>query len=75
MIKNAEAPVYIISGAAGNPEEMTPIPDNRPEWSRFYSEKIGYGTLSLLNETAMLWEQLESSTDAVIDYLYIIKDK
>lgn len=71
---NANAPIHIISGSAGNwIRKNDPAAPNPCLWTRFMSDDFGFGTLSVLNETALLWEQFSSETNKMIDWVYIIK--
>lgn len=73
---NPNAPVYIVSGNAGNnhghndPASTTPQP-----WARFLSNDYGYGRLTAFNKTHLYWEQFSSEALTEIDYVWIIKNK
>ena len=66
MIKNPSAAVYIVSGAGGSDEGLTPVPEKKPDWSRVFSSTPGYGLIHLLNSTHLLWEQLNSQTIKIL---------
>ena len=72
-IKNAKAPVYIVSGNGGNIEGGTLVPLDPKPWSRFISDSIGYGVLHVLNSTAMYWKQYDAKTKAAVDHYYFLK--
>jgi hypothetical protein len=38
------------------------------------SNATGYGELTVLNESTILWEHKSSANGTVIDYLYLSKD-
>lgn len=73
---NANAPVFITSGNAGNvlghndPASTTPQP-----WARFLSNDYGYGRLNVFNKTHLYWEQFSSQALTEIDYVWIIKNR
>ncbi|CAG9328494.1 unnamed protein product [Blepharisma stoltei] len=71
---NPKAPIYIVSGNAGNhygrndPKSATPQP-----WSRFLSDDYGFGRLKAINNTHLYWEQVSALTNKEIDYAWIVK--
>lgn len=71
---NANAPVYIVSGIAGNQfEKNDPSTHNPYSWNRKLSEDYGFGKLTAINKTHLLWEQYSSETKGLIDFLYLVK--
>ena len=73
---NANAPVYITSGNAGNYEgHNDPISPTPQLWERFESNSYGYGTLVVYNDTHVYWEYYDSYTTEVIDYLWLEKNR
>ncbi|CAG9317825.1 unnamed protein product [Blepharisma stoltei] len=73
---NPNAPIYIVSGNAGNnhghndPASTTPQP-----WARYLSNDYGYGRLTVYNQTHLFWEQFSAVALTEIDYVWIIKDQ
>jgi hypothetical protein len=71
---NTHAPVYLVSGNAGNEEghndPTSPTPQN---WCRWLSNDYGYGRITV-NQTHLFWQQFSSMTKEQIDYLWVIKD-
>ncbi|CAG9326871.1 unnamed protein product [Blepharisma stoltei] len=73
--KNPNAPIYIISGNAGNKKgHNDPIPSLWMPWTAFMSEDYGYGKIKVFNKTHIYWEQYSAIALEKIDYLWIIKD-
>eukprot|EP01016_Furgasonia_blochmanni_P018940 TRINITY_DN21351_c0_g1_i2.p2 TRINITY_DN21351_c0_g1~~TRINITY_DN21351_c0_g1_i2.p2 ORF type:complete len:247 (+),score=61.09 TRINITY_DN21351_c0_g1_i2:397-1137(+) len=72
-MKNAKATVHIIDGISGNHENIKEIPTPK-FFSAYLSNTIGYGELTLFNDTCILYEHKNSQTGDVIDYLYLAKD-
>ena len=72
---NANAPVYITCGAAGSREGHQPLNDSPPDWNRAQSNKFGVGKLTVHNGTHSYWEQYDSSTGDVVDYVYLVKNQ
>ncbi|OMJ81218.1 hypothetical protein SteCoe_18334 [Stentor coeruleus] len=71
---NAKAPIYIVSGSAGNRSNKNdPSSPYNYLWTRFVSDDFGFGMLTMINKTTLLWEQFSSESDKMIDYVYIIK--
>ena len=70
---DAKAPVYIISGCAGDREDHEPFTRAQPPYSAFRSNTYGYSRMTVFNDTHMLWEQVQTdsgepaTTGTVID--------
>lgn len=73
---NANAPVYIVSGNAGNHEgHNDPISPTPQDWEIAESNSYGYGRFIVYNSTHAYWEYFDSYTEEVIDYLWLEKDR
>lgn len=72
---NAKAPVYIVSGSAGNYEQYLQVSNTPMPWARSLSNDYGYGRLTAYNTTHLYWEQFSAQQLTEIDYLWIIKDR
>lgn len=73
---NPRAPIYIMSGNAGNRYQHNVRASKTPQiWARFLSDDLGYGRLTAFNSTHMFWEQFSSEENKEIDYVWIIKNK
>jgi hypothetical protein len=70
---NAEAPVFILTGAAGNREGNDLLSPTPQLWSLFQARDLGYGHLKIVNETHLYWEQWDAVSDTRIDYLWLEK--
>lgn len=70
-----QAPVYIVSGNAGNDHgHNDPISDTFQPWTRYMTEEYGVGELYVYNGTHAYWQQYRSSNQTVLDYVYVTKD-
>jgi len=73
---NPSFPVHLLSGAAGNQEELDYY--DRVlfgPWSAFRSSSYGFGHLLIYNSTHLYWDQIINEGRDNTDYLWIIKDK
>ncbi|CAG9328406.1 unnamed protein product [Blepharisma stoltei] len=75
MHVNANAPIYIESGGAGNYEKNNPVSNTPAPYARYLSSDYGYGRLTAFNTTHMYWEQFSSQALTEIDCVWIIKDR
>jgi predicted phosphodiesterase len=81
VITNADSPVYIIDGAAGNREKHEPFTRAQPAWSAFRSNSYGYGRLTVFNATHLQYEHVQTddepeyaaTTGTVIDAMLLVK--
>jgi len=73
-IVNAQAPVYVVQGAAGHSGDSE---DARPYQPKSYSVKVdkAYSFLALhsKNNTHLLVENMSSSKGTVLDHFYLVK--
>jgi hypothetical protein len=77
---NPQAPVHIISGAAGCNEQdgvcVNAILGPKGPWSAFRSwlpGLYGYGRLSVDNSTVLRWEQVYDITGSVEDAIHVVQ--
>ena len=79
VLVDAAAPVYIISGSAGNVEQHEPFTRAQPPYSAFRSNTFGFGRLTVFNASALLWEAVQTdagqpaTTGSVIDAMLLLK--
>lgn len=79
VIVNAAAPVYIVSGCAGDQEHHEPFTRAQPAYSAFRSNTYGYSRMTFYNASHMLWEQVQTdneypaTTGTVIDAMLLLK--
>lgn len=79
MLVKPTAPVYIIEGCAGDVEHHEPFTRPQPPYSAFRSNTYGYGKMTVFNESALLWEQMQTddeypqTTGTVIDAMLLLK--
>jgi len=71
------APVYIVSGAAGNSEGLDPLYPSAsvPETTEFVGSTYGYGRIYAYNTTHLYWEQYNAANLTQVDYLWISKSQ
>jgi len=73
---NAKAPLYILSGNAGNREgHNEPLPPFYKDWGVYMADDFGFGKLFVYNETHVLWTQYSATLMKVDDYVWLIKDR
>jgi hypothetical protein len=70
---NPRAPVVIITGNPGQAESYAPVSSTPLPFSLFQSEVIGYGRLTVFNETSLLFEQVASEDQSIVDHVWIVK--
>ncbi|CAH8842439.1 unnamed protein product [Trichobilharzia szidati] len=76
--KNPNAPVHIVSGAAGSDEGRDTFIDGGKPWSAFRTNDFGFTRMTIHNSTHLDIEQIsveEGNTGKVIDSITIIKER
>lgn len=74
FVINAKAPIYIVTGNAGNKRgKNDPVPLNHCLWTKVTSDEFGFGKLEVVNKTRLYWEQYSSETNSLVDYFYLDK--
>jgi len=80
LVKNPAAPVYIVTGDAGNREGHEKFSRAQPKWSAFRSNTFGYSRLTVHNDTHLYWEQImtdngqpKADYGKVIDTMWLIQ--
>jgi len=71
---NAPCPIYLISGAAGNIEGITPKVEKLAPFSAVELSVFGVGHLHVHNNTHLTWRFIGSDTDNTLDTVVISKD-
>jgi hypothetical protein len=66
-------PIHIITGNAGNQEDLDWFGDMYAPWSAVRSATYGYGHLVVYNKTTLYWEQLIAE-GAASDWLWVVKE-
>ncbi|RLN98303.1 hypothetical protein BBJ28_00027215, partial [Nothophytophthora sp. Chile5] len=70
---NPQAPVYILTGAAGNVEDLTDAPSGTAPWNAAVDyTHFGYSTLAA-NHTMLSWKFIASSDKSVTDEFVMYK--
>jgi hypothetical protein len=78
VIVNPAAPVYIVTGCAGDVENHEPFTRAQPHYSAYRSNTFGYSRMTIYNATHMLWEQVQTdagqpaTTGTVIDAMLLV---
>lgn len=72
-IINPTAPVYTTDGSAGNNYFMIQVPTPPMPYSINIDCDFAYSTLTIVNESVLLYEHITSETGAVFDYFYLMK--
>eukprot|EP01016_Furgasonia_blochmanni_P035040 TRINITY_DN3843_c0_g1_i4.p3 TRINITY_DN3843_c0_g1~~TRINITY_DN3843_c0_g1_i4.p3 ORF type:complete len:152 (+),score=16.38 TRINITY_DN3843_c0_g1_i4:66-521(+) len=72
-LSDMKAPINIIEGSGGTQHFSDKIPEKLKDYSVFVSNVTGYGELTVVNKTHLLFEQKASATGEVIDHFYISK--
>merc|ERR1712048_1462068 len=70
------APIYIVSGAAGSREMHEPFTREQPSWSAFRSNTFGYSIFWAHNATHVHWQQVQTDPTSfpLSDYGRVIDD-
>ena len=69
----APSPIYIVTGIPGNSENIDSVSKYPLPFSKAQDGKLGFSSLTVFNETHLLWEQVRSDSFNVSDYLWLIK--
>lgn len=73
---NCEAPIHIVSGNAGNDHIYEPITQTPQDSYRSGTgTNYGFGKLYVYNSTHVYWEQYNSETGAIADFVWLTKDR
>lgn len=73
-IFNPEATLYIVEGVGGN-EVISIGNDKKSDNFLFNSTEVGYGILTVINNTYLFYEHYDSKSGGVIDSFYLINEK
>ena len=71
---NANAPLYITCGGAGNREGHSPVQDPY-DWTVLQSATFGFGNFHVYNKTHTHYQQYDSATQSMIDDVWLVKDR
>ena len=72
--QNPQCPIYIVTGAAGNIEGLTPGAQYKPITADIISE-FGVGRLNIFNATTAQWDFINSRTGRIEDAVTVVKDR
>lgn len=79
VLVDPAAPVYIVTGCAGDVEQHEPFTRPQPAYSAFRSNTFGFGTLEFVNATHLLWSATQTdasqpaTTGTVIDAMLLVR--
>ncbi|XP_015794313.1 acid phosphatase type 7 [Tetranychus urticae] len=68
---NPNATTYIISGSAGNQEDLDGFKEDPPVWSAFRNSEYSYTQLTAFNSTHLMLQQISVPSETVIDSVII----
>jgi len=71
---NPTAPVHIITGSAGNRENLDSFGPSLGPWSAFRSATYGYGRMNVFNSTHIHFEQILADKGTVLDEFWLIQE-
>lgn len=74
---NPQAPVQLISGAAGSKHFIDKMADKVEDWSAFRSALPAFdsfGRLKIYNATHLYWEQIAVNTSKMIDNIWLVQN-
>jgi len=72
---NAQAPIYITSGGAGNKKGHNDHISLTPQlWSVSASNHFGYGKVVVYNGTHLYWEEYSSDSKEILDFFWLVKN-
>ena len=72
---NYKAPIHILTGAAGCPENQDGWQKKANPFSALRVNDYGYSRLQVLNSTAMQLQYVDNVAGKVLDTVVIVKDK
>jgi len=71
---NPTAPVHIITGSAGNRENLDSFGPALGPWSAFRSSTYGYGRMKVFNSTHIHFEQILADKGTILDEFWLIQE-
>jgi hypothetical protein len=75
---NPPAPIYIVNGVAGNfdrDDSMTTLAEKPQMWSVKLSASLGYGRVTVFNETHLRWVQVAVGSTQNDDMEWLVRQK
>ena len=81
VITNPTAPIYIVTGCAGDVEHHEPFTRPQPAYSAYRSNTYGYARMTIYNASTLLWEAVQTdieypeTTGTVIDAMLVVNNK
>eukprot|EP00929_Paragymnodinium_shiwhaense_P003129 TRINITY_DN10353_c0_g1_i1.p1 TRINITY_DN10353_c0_g1~~TRINITY_DN10353_c0_g1_i1.p1 ORF type:complete len:589 (-),score=88.12 TRINITY_DN10353_c0_g1_i1:439-2148(-) len=80
---NPTAPMFIVTGCAGNHEMHEPFVKPQPGWSAYRSNSFGYSVMTVHNATHLHWQQVQtdptefplSEYGRIIDDAWVVQER
>jgi len=72
--ENPGAPIHIIAGTAGGPEDLDNFDDILYPWSAFRSDSYGYGKIFVHNDTHIHYQQILDSDGSILDEMWLVNN-
>ncbi len=70
--RNPLAPVHVVAGAAGCEEDLDKFDHGAlGDWSAVRIQDYGYGRVTVLNNTHLLWEERDTQRQVVDEFVLI----
>jgi hypothetical protein len=74
--RNPGAPVYVVTGAGGNHEQLQNFQAPTPPWSAIQLKDFGFTKIQIFNESHLHLEQIAvEKNNSVIDEIWLIQEK
>ena len=73
FVVGCKGPVLVVSGNPGQDESYAPVSTTPLEFSVAQDDHVGFGRITAVNHTHLLWEQVRSNSSEVTDFVWIIK--
>jgi hypothetical protein len=89
LFKNPPSPIYIVNGVAGNfdrDDSLSNVAENLMEWNVVISKALGWGKVTIHNDTHLEWQQfvvgqtqiddpfeIENEKPRTLDHFWIVK--
>ena len=69
-----KGPALVVSENPGQDESYAPASTTPLEFSVFQDGHVGFGRITAVNHTHLLWEQVRSNSSEVTDFVWIVNE-